>query len=1626
MENENITLEQLGAQLTLQNQMQNLQVSQNPQININEELSSNSQQSRSGESSSSGLFQTNNQINLNPLTNNEIPLTILLKFISPYSGDKAKLQTFIRNCQNAYDLASITQRRILFAYICSQLHDKAELAVSNHNFTTWLELKNFLINTYSEKKHYGLLLIELQSCRQLHNETITQYIQRIETATTKLLQSTRNTLTNDLELRGKIATINEIALHTFIIGVKPEISLILRSRGVKSLSEAHDIAVNEEKMLMFLQQNLKPKNFCTICNKTNHMAINCYRNKPNYENLKSKPKNLSINHVSPQNINTNSNKSCNYCKKMGHVISECRKRIYNNNKKLNESPTSTSSNSNSVPLNTKTNFVSVLLNPERSFIYIEVLVNESNNRRLKFLLDTGANISLVKASSLVGETPCHEDEIIKINGINKTSDPIQSIGYCYLNIYFNNDLFKRKFHIVNGESNIPLDGILGNDFFQEVGALIDYKSNSLVFKNHKISITRRNNNEINENYSINNNKNLSELFIIQPRTETFIEFNVQNPDIKQGLVPDFKILDGVYLCKSITTVNENNKALTTILNTTDKPIKINKLNLTLEPFEDDKVFQIQSQNRSYNSVDFSRNEILDKIIRTDHLNTEERESVLRICHNFNQIFHLEGDSLSFTKSITHEIPTTNQTPISAKTYRYPEIHKKEVDKQISKMLNDGIIKPSVSPWSAPLWVVPKKRDASGETKWRVVIDYRKLNSVTVGDAFPLPNITDILDQLGSSKYFTILDLSSGFHQIKVQPEDSTKTAFSTPTGHYEFTRMPFGLKNAPATFQRLMNNVLSGLQGLKCFVYLDDIVIYADSLQTHERKLQEIFSRLNMHHLKLQPDKCEFMRREVAYLGHIITNEGVKPNPERVEAIVNYPVPTNVKELKSFLGLIGYYRRFIENFSKITRCLTNLLKKNVTFNWTSTQQEAFQTLKNHLMSEKILQYPDFSKPFNLTTDASGYAIGAVLSQGTISKDLPIAFASRTLNHAESNYSTTERELLAIVWAVKHFRPYLYGRKFLIITDHRPLTWLFNVKDPGSRLTRWRLILEEYDYEIIYKEGKANSNADSLSRIRLSTLKTKEENVYSIQSHKETYDDFIKFYDTNLTPNIYDFNETKTHILDQKDHIAYCISSDIEMSEGLPLQIKDCIDNYHILSSESHEIYKILKSKSLKTKFNIYHVIIQRNYWENYSYRDFFYAFQNLKIKLLEDNISSISFPKFSNRTRNLNYDKLKQIIFFVFRNTNIKITVCSDEMITNIPREQIPIILKENHSNPISGHSGYHRTYDRIKQRYKWKHMKKDINQYIKSCESCQRNKIERKNRKIPMEITTTSSKPFQRVALDIVGPLTTTEHENKYILTLQDDLTKYSLAFALKNHESETIADHLVNKFICRFGTPACILTDQGRDFNSSLMKQVAKLFQMKQIQTSAYHPQSNGALERSHATLADYLKHYTSDKQTDWDKWLDIATFSYNTSIHASTKFTPYELVFGYKPDLPSSITRDPQFKYTYDSYIDQLKLKLNKTQQIARENLIKSKEISKKYYDKNTTPRTYNIGDKVLLSNNSSKPNLSKKLTPRFIGPYKIIKINSPTNVTIQVKNKNQNVHINRIKLYHDPLVTDISHQ
>ncbi|KAJ3654355.1 hypothetical protein Zmor_013548 [Zophobas morio] len=672
------------------------------------------------------------------------------------------------------------------------------------------------------------------------------------------------------------------------------------------------------------------------------------------------------------------------------------------------------------------------------------------------MIDTGSASSLLRPQVAQQFYPSYiREDAFQIHSVHATTQHSESVTIPISQIFGRPDIKQKHFLF---DFNPKYDGLIGIDFLRSINACLDFGKNLLITEKAIVPIYF-------ECDEIKRRKPVFQMNL-QPRTEQIIQIPVDK-DVTEGILHHQKF-DAAEIPASYVTVKDK-KATTTIINPTDqeltftlfKPLEINTVN-TYEFNPQPPLCPIHP-----NIDEILKDNLYN--LRLKHMNTEEKDAIWKLCHAYRDIFHTGRLPLTFNNQIKHQIRTKDENPTFTKSYRYPEVHKEEVRKQIYSMLGQGIIQPSISPWSSPIWIVDKNMDASKEKKWRLVVDYRKLNEKTIDDKYPLPNINDILDKLGKSMYFTTLDLPSGFHQVEMHPDDIEKTAFSTGNGHYEFLRMPFGLKNAPATFRRVMGNILRGIQNEKCLVYLDDIIIFSTSLEEHISRLKEVFERLRKANFKIQLDKSEFLRKEVAYLGHVITPEGVKPNPDKIKAVMNYPLPKTQKEIKGFLGLLGYYRKFIPKFAQLTKPLTKCLKKNAKITHDQQFITTFETCKKILINHPILQYPDFSRPFILTTDASNVALGAVLSQGQLGEDKPIAYASRTLNETEQKYSTIEKELLAIVWATKYFRPYLYGRKFTIYTDHRPLQWLFSLKEPNSKLVRWRLKLEEYDYDIVYKK-----------------------------------------------------------------------------------------------------------------------------------------------------------------------------------------------------------------------------------------------------------------------------------------------------------------------------------------------------------------------------------------------------------------------------------------------------------------------------------------------------------------------------------------------------------------------------
>ena len=486
------------------------------------------------------------------------------------------------------------------------------------------------------------------------------------------------------------------------------------------------------------------------------------------------------------------------------------------------------------------------------------------------------------------------------------------------------------------------------------------------------------------------------------------------------------------------------------------------------------------------------------------LTDQQKKELQDFLWEYDHMFADDECDMGETYHVEHTIPTFSPFPIFQPKRSYSEENSKFIKEEVQRMLASGVIQESFSDWSSPPVIVAKKNG-----KKRFCIDYRGLNKYTEKDKYPLPKIDKLLSEFNGARYYTSIDMKSGYWQVRIAEEDRKKTAFQIENGFYEFIRMPFGLTNAPSTFQRLMDSILRELLGKFAQVYLDDVIVYSRTWEDHLDHLDQVFTRLHKAGLKLGREKCFFAKSQIQFLGHVVSKDGIKPDPQKLELLKNWPIPKTKKDVRSFIGFASYYRKFIEKFSEIAQPLHKIMNEKAEYIWEEKQQQAFDKLREELLKEAVLQHPNFSNEFIVSTDASGGGLGAILSQiDNQGRERPIAFASKSLIGAQHNYCATDLELLAVKWAVtQKFKQYLLGRKFTVITDHEALKFLLNKEGENlsNRMQRWMLSLTGYDFKVEYKPGKKHQNVDALSRMNFSPKQHPQLNGLKRPEHKSKLD-----------------------------------------------------------------------------------------------------------------------------------------------------------------------------------------------------------------------------------------------------------------------------------------------------------------------------------------------------------------------------------------------------------------------------------------------------------------------------------------------------------------------------------------
>jgi len=787
-----------------------------------------------------------------------------------------------------------------------------------------------------------------------------------------------------------------------------------------------------------------------------------------------------------------------------------------------------------------------------------------------------------------------------------------------------------------------------------------------------------------------------------------------------------------------------------------------------------------------------------------------------------------------------------------------------IDEHIDIMLKHNIIEPSDSPWSAAVLLVPKK---GGE--WRFAVDYRRLNSLTVRDSYPLPRISDALASLSGNQYFSACDALAGFHNLPMAEDDKCKTAFRCHRGSFQFNRLPFGLVNAPAAFQRYMDVALSGINFNCALIYLDDILIFSKSWDEHMRDCNAVFDCVRKAGLHLKLKKCTFGADRVKYLGHVVGADGVRPCTDKTAVVDSFCLDelklkpkTARPRIRSWLGLAGYYSKYIPRFARITKPIHDFLKSRKTFTGASPElREAVRLIKEALTSSPILAHPDFDLPFEVHCDASPSAIGATLTQKDELGERVVMYISRTLKPHERRYHQYEREALGLVWSLAAFRPYLLGRRFKAVTDNKALLALFK-KEPGHRMIRWVLSLQQYDVEYLYRAGTKHGDADGCSR------------AFDVPS----WASFEKGDDVESLYNVESISPALEHAPDATPYAnrlkrsynalvlanSETIASDTEPTAQADLTI-DLPSLPELIAAQKEDktirFYTSKCSESVNGTFQ--------------AGKGTFFLKDGL---LLRRTLPAMLFHKQSKR----HSDMITQIC---------------------VPRTMRRTILYSVHGLPVSGHDGVLRTQMRLRRHFHWDGMLKDCKKWVKSCLYCQRRKRPRPKRN-GLTQSLGSTRPFEMVSFDIVGRLPETNDGNEYLLTVIDHFTRYPLAIPIPNRSLSTVVSALYTNLFTVFGPPRVLLSDCERSFVSKVTEGCFSLLGTRKINTSGYQSQANGSVERFHRYLNAALTITSNSRKNDWDSHVDSILFAYRTSVCLATGYTPFRLLFGREANAPPDL--------------------------------------------------------------------------------------------------------------------------
>lgn len=890
---------------------------------------------------------------------------------------------------------------------------------------------------------------------------------------------------------------------------------------------------------------------------------------------------------------------------------------------------------------------------------------------------------------------------------------------------------------------------------------------------------------------------------------------------------------------------------------------------------------------------------------------ENRRAIEKCLQNNIEVFSKDTYDLGTNNMVMHNIKTNGRGPIAIRNRRIPEAMEQTVNDMVEKLIKSDIIEHSTSSWCFPLVLV---RKSNGDT--RMCVDYRQLNAITERPIFPIPEAAELFDTISGSSYFSTLDMSSGYYQVPMNAKDREKTAFSTKMGHFQFKRMPFGLSGAPSTFQRLMSILLRGVNWKTCVVYLDDILVFGKTVEEHNLRLEEVLKRFKESGLKLSPSKCKFLQKEVIYLGHIIDSRGVRTDPAKISAIQKWQIPSNKAELMSFIGLCNYYRRFVNNYADSIKPLQDLANEKE-FIWTWEHTEAFRILKVRLCTTPVLSLPRPNCTYILDTDASFFAMGAVLSQIQDGVETVISYASNQLTKSQKQFCITRKELLSVHTYMNKFKHYLMGQHFIVRTDHRALLWILNWEKPNtSQFCLWKADLEIFDFEIQHRQGKNHVNADALSRIPAC-------------------------------------GQCELHHFDpkKKRNVKIMNSEEIDIRPG-GVQHAAVVSEHSINNTIDRPLNCVLADDTqldLNGLLDLQHKVFDE------------------KIKVQVERLDEEGRQLWKNRQN-------------LVRNGNNLYVFHDDRLKMFIPVKDRDNVLYQLHND--MGHPGIEKTAELVTHEYYWPNIVRKVTEYVKKCELCMRCK-DRQGMLTQQMRCTVTSKPFERIGIDICGPFSKTKYGHSYILVVVDYFSKFCSLIPLKSMLSKEVAFKLWRHWLSVFGMPLTIMSDHASNFQSKLFSELCDLCNIKQISSSPFHHESNGQVERLIRTIKPMISALCNERKTkQWDIMLPSIELCVRASKQKSTGITPYETLFGRCMTLPVNWRINGIPIYEGDTNrLERIELLHNK----VMTNQLKANEKQENRQNGRKVKNGFVVGDFVYVMNWRNPAGVTKE---KFIGPYKVV--------------------------------------